>query len=267
MCNVPPDFMRLYDDHVHSEPQLDKRVYYTSSRPKFLAILHALQSESFGSLIEVGPSEFSSLLQAAHPEKKISVVGLDRSSLNWGLAHEVPFSFLDLLAPPPVIDVEPADVVLCSEVLEHLQGNPRIACSTLRRLVRPGGRVIVTTPNIARLFNRLKLLLGFTPLERVGPLDWAGHFREYTLREVVDFLRAADLEVERAEHALYWDSLPIYLMGGERGCDERGHFFWRPRYGGWKRIAALPVLKAVETTVRCIPPLRNGMIFIARRPR
>jgi len=60
--------------------------------------------------------------------------------------------------------LEPADRVLLVEVMEHLEA----PWSTLReaaRLVAPGGRIVVSTPNIATLRCRLELAVrgGLTP--------------------------------------------------------------------------------------------------------
>ncbi len=49
-----------------------------------------------------------------------------------------------------------ADRVLLIEVIEHLEA-PWSALRTAARLVAPGGRLVVSTPNIATLRNRLEL--------------------------------------------------------------------------------------------------------------
>lgn len=51
-----------------------------------------------------------------------------------------------------------ADVVAAVETIEHLE-NPRAFARELTRLVKPGGWVVVTTPNQLSLLSKLTLLL------------------------------------------------------------------------------------------------------------
>ncbi|MGH2762844.1 MAG: class I SAM-dependent methyltransferase, partial [Thermoleophilaceae bacterium] len=54
--------------------------------------------------------------------------------------------------------VEPVDRVLMVEVLEHLEA-PWTVLRAAARKVAPGGRLVVTTPNVATLRHRLELLV------------------------------------------------------------------------------------------------------------
>ena len=51
-----------------------------------------------------------------------------------------------------------ADVVVAAEVIEHLE-NPRSFVRELTRLARPGGWIVVTTPNQLSLLSKLTLVL------------------------------------------------------------------------------------------------------------
>jgi len=51
-----------------------------------------------------------------------------------------------------------ADVVCAVEIIEHLE-NPRAFIRELVRLTKPGGLVIVTTPNQLSLLSKLTLIL------------------------------------------------------------------------------------------------------------
>ncbi len=85
------------------------------------------------------------------------------------------------------------DVVWASEVIEHVADTARFL-SDVRRVLVPGGRLLVTTPNHPRL--RL-LLAGIEPYSE--PLG--DHLHLYTtrsLRAVLDDLGFTDLEVRRA---------------------------------------------------------------------
>ena len=50
-----------------------------------------------------------------------------------------------------------ADAVLCAETIEHVE-NPRALVRELVRLTRPGGFVVVTTPNQLNLSSKLSLV-------------------------------------------------------------------------------------------------------------
>jgi SAM-dependent methyltransferase len=86
------------------------------------------------------------------------------------------------------------DVVVCNQVLEHLK-NIWLPMSEMHRVLRPGGRAILSVPNLASLHNRLLLAFGRQPtsIRLVGP-----HVRGYTLREFTSLLeRAGAYEVVR----------------------------------------------------------------------
>jgi SAM-dependent methyltransferase len=54
------------------------------------------------------------------------------------------------------------DLLWCSEVLEHLE-EPARALGEFRRVVRPGGNIILTTPNSYAWLFRVLALFGLTP--------------------------------------------------------------------------------------------------------
>jgi SAM-dependent methyltransferase len=54
------------------------------------------------------------------------------------------------------------DLLWCSEVLEHLR-DPARALDEFRRVVRPGGDILLTTPNSYAWLFRILALFGLTP--------------------------------------------------------------------------------------------------------
>jgi len=101
------------------------------------------------------------------------------------------------------------DMVIFTEVLEHLPQSPLHALNEMRRVAKPGGTLILTTPNITRSINRLKILLGKNvsyPLAHLLENDGNGdnlyhrHNREYTLKEVKTLVKHADWHIEKAEY-------------------------------------------------------------------
>jgi glycosyltransferase involved in cell wall biosynthesis/SAM-dependent methyltransferase len=91
--------------------------------------------------------------------------------------------------------------VLCCELIEHLFEDPMHMMSEINRITRPGGHLVLTTPNIVSLRAIAALLQGYQPglfpsyiRPRLGEVD-PRHNREYTPREVGDLLRDAGFEL------------------------------------------------------------------------
>src|SRR5579859_1770467 len=78
------------------------------------------------------------------------------------------------------------DVVVFGDVLEHLR-DPLPALRQARPLLRPGGYIVISTPNIAHGDVRLALLAGRFNYSKVGILDDT-HLRFFTRDSLVQFL-------------------------------------------------------------------------------
>jgi glycosyltransferase involved in cell wall biosynthesis/SAM-dependent methyltransferase len=82
--------------------------------------------------------------------------------------------------------------VLCCELLEHLTADPMHMLAEINRILKPGGHLILTTPNIGSLRAIAAILGGYHPgffpayirLRNEGEEPEARHNREYTAHEV-----------------------------------------------------------------------------------
>ncbi|QCX76386.1 putative S-adenosylmethionine-dependent methyltransferase [Streptomyces sp. YIM 121038] len=97
------------------------------------------------------------------------------------------------------------DAVLFSEVVEHLV-DPDSALDELRRVLRPGGHLMLSTPNLAAWYNRGLLLAGVQPVFSEVSLraihgrpgrEVVGHLRLYTARALREFVAASGFDVVR----------------------------------------------------------------------
>lgn len=73
------------------------------------------------------------------------------------------------------------DLIFAGEVIEHLVDTDGFL-HEVHRCLRPGGHLLLTTPNLASFENRIKLLLGRYPRWLDHRLAGCGHVRAYTPR-------------------------------------------------------------------------------------
>ena len=90
------------------------------------------------------------------------------------------------------------DCILYCDILEHLRDPAALLAST-RRFLRPGGRIVVSVPNV-RFYPVIKELLfrGRWEYADAGVLDRT-HLRFFTLRSIEDMLAGAGYRIERLE--------------------------------------------------------------------
>ena len=101
----------------------------------------------------------------------------------------------DLASGPLPFEDTSFEAVFAGEIIEHLVDTTAFL-DEVRRVLGPGGIVVVTTPNLASLENRLRLLLGRYPAWVEVALSDQGHVRAYTLHTLRAHLRGRGFEVE-----------------------------------------------------------------------
>lgn len=103
------------------------------------------------------------------------------------------------------------DVVLFCEIIEHLLNDPAGVLREIKRVLRPGGVLILTTPNVSRLENVARMIAGeniYDPYSGYGP--YGRHNREYNQHDLhrlltylgftPDPMFTADVHANHAEH-------------------------------------------------------------------
>lgn len=114
--------------------------------------------------------------------------------------------------PYPYAD-ESFDTVLCCELIEHLFEDPMHMMKEINRILKPGGHLVLTTPNIGSLRSISAILLGYHPAffpayirPRVeGEEAEARHNREYVPMEIQHLLTDSGFEMVRLETGEFLD--------------------------------------------------------------
>jgi SAM-dependent methyltransferase len=159
---------------------------------------HARSGGAPPRILDVG-AQFSSL--AVYAVK----LGCHATAVDYGRAakafqqvaadHGVDFKECDVGAEALPFPDNQFDFVTYTDVMEHHPFSPKRVLREIHRVLIPGGRVIVVTPNHASIYNRLKLLFGGSVNDDfdyffntcADERIYDGHHREYTRAE----LRAA----------------------------------------------------------------------------
>lgn len=151
------------------------------------------------------------------------------------------------------LPLEPVDVALCTEVLEHVPPDRSTAMlRALRDAVRPGGHVVLTTPQsfatvelVARLFRFPAVLAIARKL--YGTAEELGHINLLTAPELRAQLAESGFEIIR--HHRFGFYLPVVAeFGGS---------------AGWA------LLRGLEAVIRPLPLLRGLLwtqAYVLRRP-
>jgi len=98
------------------------------------------------------------------------------------------------------------DIVIASEVFEHMT-NPSHLIKVAHDILKPNGVLLVTTPNLAWVRNRVLLLFGRSPnfainegILRADTDRWRAHFRVYVLAEVSEVLKNRAFNILHTEY-------------------------------------------------------------------
>ncbi len=109
-----------------------------------------------------------------------------------GFPESASFVQADLNSAPYPLVGESADVVACVETIEHLE-NPRMVVRELVRIVRPGGLVLLTTPNQLSFLSKLTLVVK-NQFQAFQDVDYPAHITALVEQDLLRIARECGLE-------------------------------------------------------------------------
>jgi len=166
-------------------------------------------------IVDIGCGDGLATSVAAQLNPGHQFVGIDWSAdaLRQARRHGLALVRAGLEQPGLPLASGAADVVIMSEIIEHLV-DPDSALDEAFRILKPGGSLFLSTPNLAAWYNRALLALGVQPVFSEVSLrevfgrpggQVAGHLRMFTKRALTGLLAARGFESIKVEGARYHD--------------------------------------------------------------
>jgi|HubBroStandDraft_3_1064219.scaffolds.fasta_scaffold00245_11 SAM-dependent methyltransferase len=207
----------------------------------------------------------------------VVVVDLDLTALAWGgrgVRRDVHRCRADALRLP--FPAATFGVVLLADVLEHCPED-RPVLAEVRRVLRPGGRLVLSVPSLEWGFPDFLALLGIPSVhDQEGPERH--HTPGYTRRGLADRLAEAGLEVVemrdlfRLGTKLLLDSLALVHILAERLGRRRKVWTWGtliaappPGLGLYRRL--FPLVRGARSVLDRLSPRKGFELVVVARPR
>lgn len=184
---------------------------------------HARRFAVTASFLPDGPGKCLEIGHEGHFDAALAAGGWDVHGANWSPdigTHERNF---DAQQPWPLL-TESFDMVLCCEVIEHLGRDPMCALAEANRVLRPGGALVLTTPNICSARGLAAMMQGYAPyLFATFSRRFADrHAIEYDVHLLAAMLRAAGFNAMISTRNV-WGTAPDLPAGA--ATEHRGDCF------------------------------------------
>jgi 2-polyprenyl-3-methyl-5-hydroxy-6-metoxy-1,4-benzoquinol methylase len=142
------------------------------------------------------------------------------------------------------------DVVFSGEVIEHLY-DPDTFLDQIFRILKPGGMVVLTTPNLLSWFNRILALIG------IQPVTYEASVRDSKIG--FGFLKSLKKDSLPVGHIRLMSYLAVRDIVKQAGFKEL-------KFHGSLFEQAPGVFLWIDQLFRGFPSLASGLVVIAKKP-
>lgn len=145
---------------------------------RYKKVAKLILKEKPGRMLDVGCS--SGIFSKPFIKKGWEVHGIDiaKNKVEMANKHGLIARTADLTKKLPYIN-DFFDMIFAGEVIEHLVDTD-FFLTEMNRVLKKGGKIILTTPNLASFENKFRILFGVYPAWVDYRLGGAGHVRAYT---------------------------------------------------------------------------------------
>ncbi len=150
------------------------------------------------------------------------------------------------------------DLVIAADVLNSVF-DPDSAIEEIHRVLKPGGKIVITVPNLAGIGNRMLMLFGKAPhnlQERAR--EGVGHLRLFTFKSLERLLTDYDFKTLKRESVTFCS--PFMRFGFTRIPLLRKFFPLKPEYEYGR-------LSFSRTLAKWFPKLSENILMVAEKPK
>jgi SAM-dependent methyltransferase len=194
-------FDEAYDRHILHGDFFEKPPYYHYARERYwesLVELMTLPIAVTDRVVELGGGQICLLLREMFGMANVAVADVNAEHARYITDRGIAFIEFDIMNPSTNATGD-ADLVVMLEVIEHIPVPGYIVLERLRTLAKPTGRIFLTTPNLFRLPNLVRMARGRDFLDRFSyaePGQALGHQLEYTKNHLAWQIERAGMQSE-----------------------------------------------------------------------
>jgi len=236
-------FSQVYDAYVLNRSFVEQLDYYKASKKRFWEAIRRIAEINLppGSrVLDIGGGIIA-VLAARLLGHQVMIGDVNNRAQRDIVEQGLDFAIIDLFSDD-MPSLDSFDLVVLTEVIEHIPQPPYIVFGRISKLLAPGGRIFLTTPNGHRLRNLLYIALGKEILgfyRYPDPGMALGHQHEYTLTQLLWQAEHAGFSTERAE----------YYQDGFSGASFIARIAW-----------------FLTKPFGLVPYMRNGIVMVMRGP-
>ena len=203
------EYKRIINDWIETEKEQtcskDSQQRYSCAHKRRFSILFNYITKKFPdkniNVLDVGQSHLTKILLGYY--NNISTIGFAPEKDEGGhtLQNSIPNKHITFnLNKAKHVNLWPDekfDLIIFSEVLEHLSESPEFALLMFHYLLNKNGHLFCTTSNATNLFKRYRMFFGSHPFDKIRYFsNNPGHYREYTKRELDEMGRRCGYEAK-----------------------------------------------------------------------
>ena len=203
---IRPRFDEVYDTYIVGGGFFETDEYYKNEKERYwrsLELLSRIQLPAPARVLEIGGGQMAVLRKVLFGDQ-CTVGDISRDFVSPLQKAEIEHVIVNLMDPDTGTKLnDQFDLVVLLEVIEHIPLPGHVVIERIKPLLKPGGVLFLTTPNLFRLRNLVRMALGVEFLDRFTlpqPGQGLGHQLEYSADHLQWQINRAGMEVVMLEH-------------------------------------------------------------------